>query len=114
MTTKLEKLEAAYWDAAEANRVAARAAAKVAAGADDAAWAAALTDANTTQNTTQAAYAAYLIEKDKGLLLEIFEELFPDKAQLIKGFWMPNSSWENCNVTDPSARALPNYGESGK
>ena len=26
----------------------------------------------------------------------------------------PNKSWEGCNVNDPSARVLSNYGESGK
>jgi len=27
---------------------------------------------------------------------------------------MPNKQWEGCNVNDPSARVLKNYGESGK
>ena len=26
----------------------------------------------------------------------------------------PNKSWEGCNVNDPSARVLANYGDSGK
>ena len=33
---------------------------------------------------------------------------------MVKDFWMPNSSWEGCDVKDPSARVLSNYGESGK
>ena len=33
---------------------------------------------------------------------------------MIRDFWMPNRSWEGCNVDDPSARVLSNYGESGK
>jgi asparagine synthase (glutamine-hydrolysing) len=33
---------------------------------------------------------------------------------MIKDFWMPNKNWENCNVSDPSARVLPNYKDSGK
>ena len=33
---------------------------------------------------------------------------------MIVDFWMPNKSWEGCNVNDPSARVLSNYGESGK
>jgi len=27
---------------------------------------------------------------------------------------MPNKEWEGCDVNDPSARVLSNYGESGK
>jgi asparagine synthase (glutamine-hydrolysing) len=26
---------------------------------------------------------------------------------------MPNKEWEGCDVDDPSARVLSNYGESG-
>lgn len=43
----------------------------------------------------------------------IFESFYPGRGELIKDFWMPNKSWENCNVDDPSARVLPNYGSSG-
>lgn len=52
--------------------------------------------------------------KESLLYREIFEEFYPGRAELIKDYWMPNSSWENCQVTDPSARVLPNYGLSGK
>lgn len=45
---------------------------------------------------------------------EMFETKYPGRSYLIKDFWMPNSEWENCNVDDPSARALPNYGKSGQ
>lgn len=45
---------------------------------------------------------------------DIFESFYPNKAQWIKDFWMPNKTWENCNVDDPSARVLKNYGLSGK
>jgi asparagine synthase (glutamine-hydrolysing) len=44
----------------------------------------------------------------------IFDKHYPKRATLIKAMWLPNRSWENCNVTDPSARELPNYGKSGK
>lgn len=47
------------------------------------------------------------------LYRSIFEKFYPGKAQLIPAFWMPNKTWENCNVDDPSARVLPNYGASG-
>lgn len=33
---------------------------------------------------------------------------------MVKAFWMPNKKWEGCNVNDPSARVLSNYGDSGK
>lgn len=52
--------------------------------------------------------------KESLLYREIFEQHFPGRVKLIKDFWMPNKSWENCDVADPSARALPNYGTSGK
>ena len=44
---------------------------------------------------------------------DIFEGFYPGKAKWIKDFWMPNKEWENCDVADPSARVLPNYGASG-
>lgn len=51
--------------------------------------------------------------KESYLYRKIFEEHYPGKSYLIKSIWMPNTEWENCNVNDPSARALPNYGNSG-
>ena len=33
---------------------------------------------------------------------------------MVKDFWMPNKAWPDCDVDDPSARVLSNYGESGK
>ncbi len=52
--------------------------------------------------------------KESLLYREIFEKYYPGQAEMIKDFWMPNRSWEGCNVNDPSARVLSNYGESGK
>ena len=51
--------------------------------------------------------------KESLLYREIFEELYPGQAGMIPGFWMPNKNWEGCDVNDPSARVLSNYGESG-
>jgi len=51
--------------------------------------------------------------KESLLYRNIFEEYFPQKAALIPSFWMPNKEWNNCDVADPSARVLPNYGKSG-
>ncbi|MGZ3809474.1 MAG: asparagine synthase B, partial [Bacteriovorax sp.] len=51
--------------------------------------------------------------KESLLYREIFESFYPNRAELIPDYWMPNSSWENCKVSDPSARVLPNYGKSG-
>lgn len=51
--------------------------------------------------------------KESLMFRDIFEELYPKKGKLIIDFWMPNKDWENCNVKDPSARVLPNYGASG-
>ena len=52
--------------------------------------------------------------KESLLYREIFEKYYPVQSQMIVDFWMPNKSWEGCNVNDPSARVLSNYGESGK
>ncbi len=52
--------------------------------------------------------------KESLLYRDIFEEFYPGGAKWIKDFWMPNKSWENCDVDDPSARVLKNYGDSGK
>ena len=52
--------------------------------------------------------------KESLLYREIFEKYYPDNSQMITDFWMPNKDWEGCNVNDPSARVLSNYGESGK
>jgi len=51
--------------------------------------------------------------KESLMYREIFEKHYPKQAQLIKDYWMPNKEWENCDVDDPSARVLPNYGASG-
>lgn len=54
------------------------------------------------------------ISKESLMYRDIFESHFPGRADLIKDFWMPNKEWENCDVDDPSARVLPNYGKSGE
>lgn len=52
--------------------------------------------------------------KESLLYREIFEKYYPDQGDMIIDFWMPNKEWEGCNVNDPSARVLSNYGDSGK
>ncbi len=52
--------------------------------------------------------------KESLLYREIFEEYYPGQSEMIVDFWMPNKEWEGCNVNDPSARVLSNYGDSGK
>ena len=52
--------------------------------------------------------------KESLLYREIFEKYYPGQGQMIVDFWMPNKDWEGCNVNDPSARVLANYGDSGK
>ena len=51
--------------------------------------------------------------KESLLYRDLFEKYYPGQAEMIKDFWMPNKNWENCNVNDPSARVLKNYGASG-
>lgn len=52
--------------------------------------------------------------KESLLYREIFEKYYPNQSEMIADFWMPNKEWEGCNVNDPSARVLSNYGDSGK
>ena len=52
--------------------------------------------------------------KESLLYRDIFEEFYPGQAKWIKDFWMPNKEWDGCNVSDPSARVLKNYGKSGQ
>ena len=52
--------------------------------------------------------------KESLLYREIFEKHYPGQAHMVAGFWMPNPEWEGCDVDDPSARVLANYGASGQ
>ena len=52
--------------------------------------------------------------KESLLYREIFERYYPGQAEMVVDFWMPNKEWEGCDVNDPSARVLSNYGDSGK
>ena len=51
--------------------------------------------------------------KESLLYREIFEKYYPGQSEMITDFWMPNKEWEGCDVDDPSARVLSNYGASG-
>lgn len=52
--------------------------------------------------------------KESLLYRSIFEKYYPGQAEMVVDFWMPNKEWSGCNVKDPSARVLSNYGDSGK
>jgi asparagine synthase (glutamine-hydrolysing) len=51
--------------------------------------------------------------KESLLYRRIFNRLYPGRERLIPDFWMPNPTWSGCQVNDPSARFLANYGASG-
>ena len=51
--------------------------------------------------------------KESLLYREIFEKYYPGQARMVADFWMPNREWEGCDVNDPSASVLSNYGASG-
>ena len=59
------------------------------------------------------AYHAKPFTKESLLYREIFEKYYPGQAVMVVDFWMPNRAWEGCDVNDPSARVLSNYGASG-
>ena len=52
--------------------------------------------------------------KESLLYREIFEKYYPGQSEMVVDFWMPNKSWAGCDVNDPSARVLSNYGASGQ
>lgn len=52
--------------------------------------------------------------KESLLYREIFEKHYHGQSGMVVDFWMPNKSWDGCDVNDPSARVLSNYGDSGK
>ena len=52
--------------------------------------------------------------KESLLYRQIFEKYYPGQSAMVADFWMPNRSWPGCDVDDPSARVLKNYGDSGK
>ncbi len=70
------------------------------------------TDAEYEEKRKKYAYCTPFT-KESLLYREIFEKYYPGQAEMIAGFWMPNRSWPNCAVDDPSARVLANYGASG-
>lgn len=51
--------------------------------------------------------------KESLLYRELFEQFYPSQSRMVIDFWMPNKSWPGCDVSDPSARVLKNYGASG-
>ncbi len=51
--------------------------------------------------------------KESLLYRNIFEEFYPQHEHFIGEYWMPNKEWVGCDVNDPSARVLTNYGNSG-
>ncbi len=51
--------------------------------------------------------------KESLLYRELFEKYYPGESEMVTDFWMPNRTWPGCNVSDPSARVLSNYGASG-
>ena len=52
--------------------------------------------------------------KESLLYRELFERFYPGQARMIPDYWMPNRTWPGCDVDDPSARVLSNYGKSGQ
>ena len=51
--------------------------------------------------------------KESLMYRELFEQFYPGQSHMVIDFWMPNKSWPGCDVSDPSARVLKNYGASG-
>lgn len=72
------------------------------------------TDEEFVELSEKYSYHAKPFTKESLLYRETFEKYYPKCADMVVDYWMPNKTWEGCNVNDPSARALSNYGASGK
>ena len=72
------------------------------------------TDAEFRAACKKYEYHSAPFTKESLLYRELFEKYYPGQAEMIAGFWMPNKTWKGCDVDDPSARVLSNYGDSGK
>lgn len=72
----------------------------------------AYTDAEFVEKATKYDYCRPFT-KESLLYRELFEQYYPGQAKMITGYWMPNKTWPGCDVDDPSARVLSNYGASG-
>ena len=77
-----------------------------------------LAESTYTENEFKLKCAKYThatpFTKESLLYREIFEKHYPNQSEMVVDFWMPNKNWEGCNVNDPSARVLSNYGASGE
>lgn len=71
-------------------------------------------DGEFAERRKRYAYHAEPFTKESLLYRELFEKHYSGQAKMIKAFWMPNRKWSGCDVKDPSARALSNYGASGE
>ncbi len=71
------------------------------------------TDEDFEERRKKYSYHAMPFTKESLMYREIFEKYYPDQAKMVVDFWMPNKSWKGCDVDDPSARVLSNYGDSG-
>ena len=70
------------------------------------------TDAEAAEKCARYAHARPFT-KESLLYRELFERFYPGQSRMVAGFWMPNREWPGCDVDDPSARVLENYGASG-
>lgn len=71
------------------------------------------TDAEFAEKSAQYHFARPFT-KESLWYRELFERAYPGQAAMVPGFWMPNREWPGCDVADPSARVLANYGASGE
>ena len=71
------------------------------------------TDAEAAERAARYTHARPFT-KESLLYRELFEQFYPGQSQMVADFWMPNRTWPGCDVDDPSARVLSNYGASGE
>jgi asparagine synthase (glutamine-hydrolysing) len=71
-------------------------------------------DEDVEKSKTKYVYHCPPFTKESLMYRDIFEHFYPHQAKWIIDYWMPNKEWKGCDVDDPSARVLSNYGASGK
>ena len=76
-----------------------------------------LADETYSETEVQEKSARYVharpFTKESLMYRELFERFYPGQSAMVTDFWMPNKEWPGCDVDDPSARVLKNYGASG-
>ena len=63
------------------------------------------TDAEFEEKRMAYTHARPFTKESSALPRAVSKNIIPIRVDMIRGFWMPNKAWENCDVNDPSRPA---------